>query len=94
MCEEVELEVKKVVEVEQCYAVTRTVCTETVETVPNEVDIYTTYLPIYSVYHIYNIYKISTGVCLHLRAARHRDGGRDGVGGVRHPVRHADRDRV
>ena len=37
MCEEVELEVKKVVEVEQCYSLTRTVCTETVETVPNEV---------------------------------------------------------
>ena len=38
MCAEVELEVKKVVEVEQCYAVTRTVCTETVETVSRTVE--------------------------------------------------------
>ena len=40
MCEEVELEVKKVVEVEQCQEVTRTVCTESTELVANEVCTY------------------------------------------------------
>ena len=49
-----------------------------------------------SIYHIYGIYYsiISTDMCLHLRAPRHRDRGRDGVRGVRHPVCHTDRDRV
>ena len=67
MCEEVELEVKKVVEVEQCYPVTRTVCTETVETVPNEVDIY---IFILSINHIYNISTIYLQVCVYTYAPR------------------------
>merc|ERR1712106_622555 len=40
-CEDVTVAVKRIVDVEQCYPVTRTVCTESVETIPNEICVYT-----------------------------------------------------
>ena len=62
------------VEVEQCYALTRTVCTETVETVPNEVDIY---IFIFSIYYLLSIVstisKVSTKylqICVYAYAPR------------------------
>merc|ERR1712088_940600 len=39
-CADVELAIKKIVDVEFCYDVTRTVCTETIEEIPNEVCTY------------------------------------------------------
>ena len=36
----IELAIKKIVDVEFCYDVTRTVCTETIEEIPNEVCTY------------------------------------------------------
>jgi len=40
VCENVDLAIKKIVDVEFCYDVTRTVCTETIQEIPNEVCTY------------------------------------------------------
>merc|ERR1719288_368596 len=37
VCADVELPIKKIIDVEQCYTVTRTVCTESIEVIPNEI---------------------------------------------------------
>merc|ERR1719288_309376 len=40
VCADVELPIKKIIDVEQCYTVTRTVCTESIEVIPNEICTY------------------------------------------------------
>merc|ERR1712203_904752 len=40
VCADVELPIKKIIDVEQCYPVTRTVCTESIEVIPNEICTY------------------------------------------------------
>ena len=40
VCEDVELPIKRVVDKEMCYTVTRTVCTESIEEIPQEVCTY------------------------------------------------------
>ena len=40
VCKNVELPIKKIVDKEQCYTVTRTVCTESIEEIPNEICTY------------------------------------------------------
>jgi hypothetical protein len=44
VCEDVTVAVKRIVDKEQCYPVTRTVCSESIETIPNEICVYT-YVP-------------------------------------------------
>ena len=41
VCEDVTVAVKRIVDKEQCYPVTRTVCSESIETIPNEICVYT-----------------------------------------------------
>jgi len=40
VCENIEVPVKRIIDVEQCYPVTRTVCSESVEVIPNEICVY------------------------------------------------------
>merc|ERR1712226_1427120 len=40
VCAPVELPIKKIIDVEQCYDVTRTVCSESIEVVENEICVY------------------------------------------------------
>jgi len=40
MCTDVELPIKKIIDVEMCYDVTRTVCTESINEIPNEICTY------------------------------------------------------
>ena len=40
VCESIEVPVKRIIDVEQCYPVTRTVCSESVEVIPNEICVY------------------------------------------------------
>merc|ERR1712088_538372 len=41
VCETIEVPTKKIIDVEQCYPVTRTVCSESVEVIDNEICVYT-----------------------------------------------------
>merc|ERR1712072_966874 len=40
VCETIEVPTKKIIDVEQCYPVTRTVCSESVEVIDNEICVY------------------------------------------------------
>merc|ERR1712072_1244612 len=40
VCEAIEVPTKKIIDVEQCYPVTRTVCSESVEVIDNEICVY------------------------------------------------------
>merc|ERR1712025_640030 len=40
VCENIDVPVKRIIDVEQCYPVTRTVCSESVEVIPNEICVY------------------------------------------------------
>merc|ERR1712036_86770 len=40
VCEKIEVPVKRIIDMEQCYPVTRTVCTESVDVIDNEICVY------------------------------------------------------
>merc|ERR1712055_963709 len=40
VCETIEVPVKRIIDMEQCYPVTRTVCSESVEVIDNEICVY------------------------------------------------------